>query len=166
MCIQPMCSGWNVHRPGGWLWVCVPPAVGRKDLPDRWVLVCMLKYSTSTTACQIYWEMDFCSHFLFVPKPNKWPLGHRHDCSPLWITVFWDLNWQPATWALCPEYKLSISRMSWQLLTAWCLFCQWLYELLVCLYPAVCLSLAVVCLYRFHSCKRTWRNKARKWITN
>lgn len=34
--LQSMCSGWNLYRPGGWLWVCVPSAVGGKDLPDRW----------------------------------------------------------------------------------------------------------------------------------
>lgn len=35
VCLQSMCSGWNLHRPGRWLRVCLPFASGRKDLPDR-----------------------------------------------------------------------------------------------------------------------------------
>lgn len=34
--LQSLRPGWNLYRPGGWLWVCVPSSVGGKDLPDRY----------------------------------------------------------------------------------------------------------------------------------
>lgn len=37
MCLQPVCSGWNLHRHGEQLRVSLPSTVDGQDLPDRYI---------------------------------------------------------------------------------------------------------------------------------